>query len=414
MKLSFLADLYQRRGGIKLGLGRIADAYPLVKRREIPAYHVAGTNGKGTTVYAIDHLLRRKGYRTGCFVSPHIRDFNERILVDGAKISDDAVARIYHDLEREIPDFAALSFFEVTFLMAWRWWEEEGIERAVIEVGLGGRLDATNVLDWPKTAIITSIGHDHTHILGDTVEQIASEKLGGVHAGDRLILGATIPANLAAWMREEAQRRGAVEVVTAPARPPEPFAAPPNLPLSPEQTANLAIAHTAVTTNEGPRTADFSELRLPGRFQRFRERIVLDVAHNPPAMEALARHLATLHMRPNLLFGAMRDKDITRTLAAIAPVVSDIFPVHLTADGDRGATVEEIVARAPETVRPKMKWHASSDETIAAALGTLAAPDAMLLVSGSFFMVERFFRVIETPEGKRLVADLHLPPDDLE
>ncbi len=414
MKLSFLADLYQRRGGIKLGLGRIAAAFPLVKRREIPVYHVAGTNGKGTTVYAIDHLLRQKGHHTGCFVSPHIREFNERILMDGTNIPDTVVGRIYHDLEREIPDFAALSFFEVTFLIAWRWWEEEQIEQAVVEVGLGGRLDATNVIDWPKTAIITSIGHDHTHILGDTVEQIASEKLGIVHHRDHLVLGATISAGLRAHIQQKALEGGASEVIVAPSLPPAPFVAPHMMSLSAEQMANLAIAHTAVTINEGPIPADFSELMVPGRFQRFRNRIILDVAHNPPAMEALARHLTTLGIRPSLLFGAMRDKDITRTLDAIAPKVGDIFPVHLTADGDRGATVEEIVTRAPASARRKMRWGTTIDDTIAMALGTLVEPDATLLVTGSFFMVERFLAFLETPRGVRLSEDLHLPPETLE
>jgi len=412
--LSFLSDLYQRRGGIKLGTERISAAFPFVKRRSIPAYHVAGTNGKGTTVYAIDHLLRTAGFKTGSFVSPHIRRFNERILVNGQSIPDETVETIYRDIERMIPNFSALSFFEITFLIAWHWWEEEAVERVVVEVGLGGRLDATNVIDWPKTALIPSIGLDHTHILGSTLEQIASEKLGIVHTGDILFLGATIDPELAAWMHTIAIARGATAIITVPAVPPEPFTPPRSAPLSPEQTANLALAYYAVTNREGAIAADFAGLRLPGRFQRIGKRIILDVAHNQPAMAALARHIAACALRPNLLFGAMRDKDITNTLAAIAPVVGRIFPVHLTADGDRGATVTEIVERAPAAIRDRIHTCSTDEETMAAAVATLTDPAATLLVTGSFFMVERFLRFWDSPAGERCATDLHLSYDDLE
>lgn len=407
MNISFLEDLYKRRGGIKLGLGRVAEAFPAVKRRAIPVYHVAGTNGKGTAVHALAHLLRGKGLRTGCFISPHITDFNERILIDGKPIPDAAVERLFRELERALPVFPELSFFELTFLLAWRWWEECGVERAVVEVGLGGRLDATSVIDWPKTDLITSIGLDHTQILGHTAEEIAAEKLGIVHRDDRLLLGPTIPDDLAARMEREAVAAGARSVERGPAEPPSGFTPPERMSLSPEQRANLYLAHRAVVLAEGTEiTPDFAELFIPGRFQRLHDRIILDVAHNPPAMQALVNHLTAQHIRPQLLFGAMKDKDIAAMLDILAPAVGDIFVVGLDTGGDRGASVAEILSRAAGTLRPRLRYDADAEATMATAFESLGHTRAPLLITGSFFLLERFIGFINSPKGKERVAHL--------
>lgn len=410
MNISFLEDLYKRRGGIKLGLGRVVEAFPAVKRREIPVYHVAGTNGKGTAVHAIDHLLRGAGLRTGCFVSPHIIDFNERILVDGLRIPDGTVERIFHELEREIPVFPELSFFEVTFLLAWRWWEEERVERAVVEVGLGGRLDATSVIDWPKTDIITSIGLDHTQILGRTAEEIATEKLGIVHRGDRLLLGPTIPDDLAARMERDALTAGARSVERGSLTPPDRFVSPSRTSFSAEQRANLFLAHRAVTlTEERTIAPDFSALSIPGRFQRLHDRIILDVAHNPPAIEALARHLTAQHLRPHLLFGAMKDKDIAAMLAILAPAVRDIRVVGLDEGNDRGASVMEISGRVPDALRGRLLHGPDAETTMTAAVESLRENGSMLLVTGSFFLLERFLRFLSSPPARAVLKDLQSP-----
>ncbi len=409
MNISFLEDLYKRRGGIKLGLGRVAEAFPAVKRRAIPVYHVAGTNGKGTAVYALDHLLRGAGLKTGCFVSPHITDFNERILVDGKPIPDATVERLFRELERELTIFPELSFFEITFLLAWRWWEECGIERAVVEVGLGGRLDATNAIDWPKTDLITSIGLDHTQILGRTAEEIAAEKLGIVHRGDRLLLGPTIPADLAARMEQDALTAGARSVERGPVNAPDRFMPPTQMSLSAEQRANLHLAHRAVALTEGREIApDFSGLFIPGRFQRLHDRIILDVAHNPPAMQALVKHLTAQRLRPSLLFGAMKDKDIGAMLDLLAPAVGEIFVVGLDTGGDRGASVEELTGRASAPLRDRFRYEGDNDATMIAALATLRDPRATLLVTGSFFLLERFLGFLNSPKGKELLP--HLQP----
>lgn len=410
MNISFLEDLYKRRGGIKLGLGRVTEAFPTVKRREIPVYHVAGTNGKGTAVHAIDHLLRGAGLKTGCFVSPHITDFNERISIDGARISDQTVERLFHELEREIAIFPELSFFEVTFLLAWRWWEEERVERAVVEVGLGGRLDATSVIDWPKTDLITSIGLDHTQILGRTAEEIAHEKLGIVHRGDRLLLGPSIPDDLAAKMEQEALAAGAHSVGRGSFTPPARFIPPSRASLSAEQRANLCLAHRAVTLTEGRDIdPDFSGLCIPGRFQRLHDRIILDVAHNPPAIEALVRHLAAQSTRPHLLFGAMKDKDIATMLDILAPAVRDIRIVGLDEGNDRGASAAEVSGRVSPVLRERLLHGPDATATMTAALESLRENGSTLLVTGSFFLLERFLRFLSTPSARAILKDLQSP-----
>ena len=119
----FLSNLYKRRGGIKLGLGRVVDAFPQIFGHPIPVYHVAGTNGKGTTVYAIDEILRSSGLKTGRFISPHLINYNERIAVNDCDISNDAVVDIYNYLEKKLSNFDELSFFEITFLIACKFFE---------------------------------------------------------------------------------------------------------------------------------------------------------------------------------------------------------------------------------------------------------------------------------------------------
>ena len=111
MTKEFFAKLFEKKNGIKLGIGRVADAFPQVKTRNIPVYHVAGTNGKGTVVYSISHILKENGLKTGRFISPHIFSYNERIAVDGRNISDPEIIEIYNELERTVENFEELSFF---------------------------------------------------------------------------------------------------------------------------------------------------------------------------------------------------------------------------------------------------------------------------------------------------------------
>ena len=385
----FLQQLYQRRGGIKLGLGRVADAFPVIFEKKIPVYHVAGTNGKGTAVYSLDHILRSNGLKTGRFVSPHLLKYNERISVNGIDIADGEVRDIYRYLEKKINIFEELSFFEITFLIAWKYFEISGCDRAVFEVGLGGRLDATNVIEGPKTDIITSIGLDHTHILGDTLEKIALEKLGIVKNGDLVLIGSSADHAFDKWMADVALSKGAKSVDDDSFDPDIAF--PPSC-MSPEQKKNVRLAVKAALSSEekGLEIPDFSAMSIPARFEFIEPDIVTDVAHNPPAIESLAKTVKERLGKVVVLYGAMKDKDVTKVLDIISEIADTIFVVNLEADNDRGAKVGDILERAGVLVKGKIKYAETDEKTIYEALSFARKNGKTLLVTGSFHTVEKF------------------------
>ena len=385
----FLQQLYQRRGGIKLGLGRVADAFPVIFEKNIPVYHVAGTNGKGTAVYSLDHILRSNGLKTGRFVSPHLLRYNERISVDGIDIADGEVREIYRYLEKKINNFEELSFFEVTFLIAWKYFEITCCDRAVFEVGLGGRLDATNVIEGPKRDIITSIGLDHTHILGDTLEKIALEKLGIVKKDDVVLIGGSADPDFDKWMAEVALSKGAKKVCDDSLN--LDIAFPPSC-MSPEQKKNVRLAVKAALMSEerGMKIPDFGSMRLPARFEFIGPDIIADVAHNPPAMESLAKTVKERLGKVVVLYGAMKDKDVTKVLDIIGEITDSIFVVNLEADNDRGAKVSDILDRAGASVSCKIRYAGTDEKTIENALEFARKNGKKLLVTGSFHTVEKF------------------------
>lgn len=383
MKNDFLEKLFKRKGGIKLGLGRVANAFPLILEKKIPVYHVAGTNGKGTTVYSISHILEKNGFRTGRFISPHLFDFNERISVDGVDISDAEVRELYEFLEKNVNDFESLSFFEVTFLMAWKHFELQNCDRVVLEVGLGGRLDATNVIDWPKTDIITSIGLDHTHILGDTIEKIAYEKLGIVKHGDTVVIGSD------EWLKEESFSRGAKAVID------ESYCGDVEInrdDLSPDQVKNIKLAVSAVKiTEKNTVIPDFSQMVLPGRFQLIEPAVRIDVAHNPPAVRSLVEYTGKKGIRPVVLFGAMKDKNIESVLDELAKIAVEIFVIAVEEE-NRGASVDEIFSRACKEVRNIMTRCENDGMSMKCAVESAEKHKTELLVTGSFYTIEKFVK----------------------
>lgn len=386
MKDTFLKSLYKRRGGIKLGTGRVLSAYNEIKTKEIKSYHVAGTNGKGTTVYAISKLLKDEGYNVGSFISPHIVNYNERILLNGKNISDESTERIYNWLSENTSNFEDLSFFEITFLIAWRYFEENSVDRAVFETGLGGRLDATNVISHPKVSVITSIGLDHTHILGKTIEQIALEKLGIVGKKDITIF-ADIEEPLLSFMTKVAKEKESSKIIKYSNNikiiPPKSF-------LSDKQIINLKAAATAFIYGEksSKKEFDFSKLKLPARFQIIDDKYILDVAHNPQAIDSLKNQLKIKYGKVSIIFGAMKDKDITTVLKELNEVTDKFYFIYLDNNGERGATVEEMVKKAPKEIKEKIVFTKNTEETLEKASKDLNK----VAVTGSFFTIEKFLK----------------------
>jgi dihydrofolate synthase/folylpolyglutamate synthase len=186
--LHYLFSLH--RFGIKPGLERIQFLLSFLDNPETlyPCIHVAGTNGKGSVCSILASILQSAGYKTGLYTSPHIRLFNERIRINGECIPDEDIARLASKMMPEI-EKEHTTFFEVTTAMAFAWFAEQNVDIAIIETGMGGRLDATNIIESPLATIITSIDLDHTEYLGSDLLSIAGEKAGIMKKGSPVIIG---------------------------------------------------------------------------------------------------------------------------------------------------------------------------------------------------------------------------------
>jgi len=383
----FFAKLFEKKNGIKLGIGRVGEAFPQVKINSIPTYHVAGTNGKGTVVYALTHILKENGFKTGRFISPHLFSYNERISVDEKNIEDSQIIDIYNKLEIELENFEELSFFEITFLVAWQHFENEGCDRVVIEVGLGGRIDATNVIDWPKTDVITSIGFDHTHILGNTLKEIAYEKLGIVKKDDILILPQMDNRPLRKWMVSKIENIEGVSIHDAGKGS---FFKSGKVERSAVQIQNMQIAIAAVlNTESGISIPEADGFYFPGRFEEIEKGVVIDVAHNPPAIKTLTDHIALKNEKVAVIYGAMKDKDVGKCLNLLSKVSERIFPVSIDCL-NRGSTVADIVSRSDEFVKTLLDYDMTDDETIKKAFLYSKEKGITLIVTGSFYTIEKF------------------------
>lgn len=343
-----------------------------------PSIIVAGTNGKGSVTAMIDAALRAAGYRTGRYTSPHLTSITERFTVDGAAIDEPALRAETARVLRRADALRAAgnlphppTFFEAATAIALSWFRRAAVDAAVVEVGLGGRLDATNVLT-PVAGVITSIGLDHQAHLGDTIEAIAAEKAGVVKPGMVVVTTETAPAALAVF-EDACARRGArlvragadttttlrpgargprIEVTTPNHRYP---AFRPGL-AGAHQRSNAAGAMRLLETlaDAGlPVGADaivrgLSDVTWPGRLDLVRVpgrgAVLLDAAHNPAAAAALARYLrGAFPDRLPLVCAVMRDKDADGIIDRLAPCASRI--VCTAPDTPRATPAQTLAAR---------------------------------------------------------------------
>jgi len=323
---------------IDLGLERVAEVKErLALRFDCPVITVGGTNGKGSTCAMLESILLRAGYRVGLYSSPHLIDFNERVRIHGEMVDDAALVAAFARVEAARGE-VSLSYFEFTTLAGLLLFADAGLDAVILEVGLGGRLDAVNVID-ADVAIVTSIDIDHAAYLGDTREQIGFEKAGIFRAGKTAICSDPVPprsliahaeaigADLWLFDRDfnftgdkqqwnyggRGQRRNALGYPALRGA---------------NQLLNASAALAALEALRDRLPVGAQEVRsglvmvdLPGRFQVLpgQPLVVLDVAHNPHAAAALAQNLGQMGFHPYTyaVFGAMRDKDIAGILAAI-------------------------------------------------------------------------------------------------
>jgi dihydrofolate synthase/folylpolyglutamate synthase len=391
-----LAFLFPRTTTIKFGLDTtrallrsLGDPHTL-----IPSIHIGGTNGKGSVSTLVAEALAAAGWRVGLYTSPHLVTFRERIRVDGAPISAEAVAMWTGRLEPEMRELGA-TFFEASTAMAFADFAARGAEIAVVEVGLGGRLDSTNVVT-PLVSAVTKIALDHMKYLGDTLEEIAQEKAGIAKPGVPFVVGERDP-RLVEVLRREARRSaqaagGRADVRVLP--PGYEWTGPLGL-RGPHQRRNAGVAHgvlMALPERWRPPTGaveeGFRAARVPGRLDR-RGRWLFDVAHNPDGMEAL---VAALSADPppgpvHALVSILGDKEWPAMLVWLDSVVDRGVLTVAPSAAERGwnlAWLEEWLAR-PDRPPARARWSLIPD--FDAALAEVERGAGTVLVTGSFHTV---------------------------
>ncbi len=401
MTLSYsdaLQYLFPRTTTIKFGLEttRALLAELGNPQDQFATVHVGGTNGKGSVATLVAQALSAAGFRTGLYTSPHLVSFRERITVNGRQINRDAVAMWVERLRPLIEQLGA-TFFEVTTAIALADFAARGAEIAVVEVGLGGRLDSTNVLR-PLVSAVTKVARDHMKYLGESLEEIAREKAAIAKPGAPFVIGETDPSIVAVL------RAGAEEAVQA-AMPgaeadvrivPPPAHWPAALGLEGRhQRRNAAIAQAvleALPAGFRPPPAvvaqAFEDARLPGRLDR-RGRWLFDVAHNPDGMDSLVRALEDMRpARPlHALVSILGDKEWSEMLVRLDGVVDrgvlTLAPTAASRGWDLG-WLSEWLAR-PDRPPARAEWHLEPDFNRALALAQEGA--GTVLVTGSFHTV---------------------------
>ena len=399
--LSYLENLHSKT--IDLGLDRVSlVAARLDVLRPAPfVFTVAGTNGKGTTCRTLESILLAAGLRVGVYSSPHLVRYTERVRVQGAELSEGAHTQSFAEIEAARGD-TSLTYFEYGTLSALWLFKQAQLDVVILEVGLGGRLDATNIVD-ANVAVITSIALDHTDWLGPDRESIGREKAGVFRAGKPAVVGeADMPqtiADVAAEKGAHLLRRGVdwhYDVEPGQWRFRDGQGELTGLPLPQVPQPNAATALAALRASRLPVSEQairdgIASAILPGRFQTVsvNPRLILDVAHNPHAAAYLAGRLAAEPKRGRVLavVGMLHDKDIAGTLACLEPVVDSWYCAPL--EGPRGATAEALMAHLSNgTAYPHVAqaWQA--------AMAQAAAEDTVL-VCGSFHTVAHVMEAME-------------------
>jgi dihydrofolate synthase/folylpolyglutamate synthase len=405
----------QHPRSIELGLERVRVVAQRMrlKRPAKKVITVAGTNGKGSTVAFIETIARAAGWRVGAYTSPHLLAYNERVRIDGDDVADadlvagfEAVeaARVLRQAQDDLD--VPLTYFEYGTLAALWLFERSKLDLAVLEVGLGGRLDAVNLVD-ADVAVVTTVDIDHVDWLGNDREAIGFEKAGIARAWKPLVLGeddppssvlghayaigaSAIRANCDFFFETlDAQAWRWREVGYSLQLPMPRLAAPAQL-----RNAATAIAALRALGKSLPKAAiahGIAAAQLPGRLQRFERDgvdIVVDVGHNPQAARELAAWLraAPAAGRTFAVFAALGDKDVAGVVAALADRIERWFLAGLVEAGPRGLDVAEFAQRLSGTAAATGERHADVASALQAALGQARVGDR-ILVFGSFHTV---------------------------
>ena len=404
-----LAFLHSRSPStVVLGLERMRSALAELGHPEFrfPAVHVAGTNGKGSACAMVDAVLRAAGFRVGLYTSPHLVRFNERIRLGGVDIDDASLGQRLLQVLQRSPTASTLTYFELGTLVAFWHFAEEGVDFAVLETGLGGRLDATATCV-PRATAVTALGLDHTELLGDTLAAIAREKAGIFRAGVPAVV-ARQPEEAEQVLVEEAARVGApllregvdfavVEEAGALAYRHGPRRLSGlRLGLAgahQHQNAALALALLDVLAEAGARIPDAArqsglrEVHWPGRLEEVpgSPLLLLDGAHNPAGVQVLRAALDSRYpgRRVHLIFGAVADKDVRGMLSGLLPRMASVTLTPLQTP--RGLLPSAYLEET-RTLCPAVRVADSPAAALQLARAG-AAPEDVVLATGSLYLV---------------------------
>ena len=424
--IQYLYDL--RKYGFKFGLQNITKLMDALHNphRNFRSVHVAGTNGKGSTAALISSVLRATGLRVGLFTSPHLISFTERIQVNGREISGQEVSELTAEIRETVGNLEDFSptFFEVVTAMAMVYFKRQEVDIAVVEVGMGGRLDATNILV-PEVSVLTPVGIDHSQFLGSSLREIAREKAGIVKQSVPVVSALQEPEPEAV-IREVSEERNSplflygkdfhgsllsyglkgltFDYLDGSCHMKNLF-----VPLTgPHQLMNVCVAIKSVLQTSFDTTLDISNaakqglrsVRWPGRFDLISTRppVIIDGAHNPAAAQALAK---TLHqtfgsdsVKLIMVFGIMSDKDIRGILSPLLPLAHKVIcTAPRDARAATPATIAEVVTSLghPESrTAPTVKEALALAENLSQEEPRRSDPDefeSLIVVTGSFYTI---------------------------
>lgn len=391
--------------GTKYGVDRMAPLAAALgdPERAVPCVHIAGTNGKGSVAAMLDAILHAAGWRTGLFTSPHLVKLAERVQVERRMLTDDEVVAFVHELRPVAERLAAVdaadhpSFFEFMTAMAFLQFRRKRCDISVIEVGLGGRLDATNIVT-PEVSVITSISLDHCEFLGDGIENIAGEKAGIIKSGRPVVMG-RMPAEAAAVIREVARTRGA-SVVSVRETFGEALIGYPETNLEGDyQRWNAATATLVARTlasrwriTDAAVAQGLRHVDWPGRWQRVRlggRLTILDASHNPEGATVLDSNLAHLVAEtgraPIVITGALgaaRAQPLIETVCRYATEIHLVVPRQ-----PRACNHDELEAMMPATFRGRVVRARVEELFPAPGRCTAGGAGDVVVVTGSIYLL---------------------------
>lgn len=376
---------------------------------KVPVVHIAGTKGKGSTAAVVTSILRASDYRVGLFTSPHIDQFEERIQVSGELISESGLTRVVGrlaDIAQQIDSTGqgmSPTFFELTTALAWLWFCECKVDIAVLEVGLGGRLDSTNIC-CPEVSVITTISRDHTHILGTRLSEIAREKAGIIKAGIPVVTGVTNSEALSEISRIAAEHHAPLETVAVPSEPGRTAESGREAwrgqSSHQRHNADVALAALGQLTQRGwtisSSAVDQERHSInPVRIERLSENptVIVDAAHNWISAGALIDTIQNLPVRGKrvLIFGTSQDKDVAGLCRRLFPQFEVVILTRYSTN-QRGISTDALTALAMRVSTRRM--HIAKDPADAWQAALKVCPkDGLICVAGSFFLAAEIRRI---------------------